>query len=48
MNSKQKNELRTLMGEIEQQLLSFIIARDLDHQHYIEKLLVGMMGHPID
>ena len=40
-------ELARFLNDIESDVGKIIIARDTVSNHYIEKLLIGMLGHPI-
>lgn len=40
-------DLARFLNDIESDVGKIIIARDTVSNHYIEKLLIGMLGHPI-
>lgn len=43
----QFEELAKLMSDIECNIGRSVIARDGVSNHYLEKLLIGMLGHPL-
>ena len=40
-------EIQRFIGDLDSEVGKSVIARDKVSDHYLEKLLIGMLGHPL-